>query len=232
MAYSIVMPRLGWTMEEGVFGAWLKADGERVSPGDLLFTVEGDKAIQEVETFESGILRIPPGAPQPGDVVVVGAVLGYLMQEGEDLPFAALSNPVAAAPQEAGSAMRTAAAVPAVIPAAAAANGSGALPAISPRARRVAGELGIDWTQVQGSGRTGRIVERDVRAAAQAAAAAAQAELRSAPPVRATPVAQRVAQDAGINLSAVSPTGPGGAHPAQRRGSGHPGAAGACRTCP
>ena len=66
MAYSIVMPRLGWTMEEGVFGAWLKADGERVSPGDLLFTVEGDKAIQEVETFESGILRIPPGRAAAG----------------------------------------------------------------------------------------------------------------------------------------------------------------------
>ena len=81
------------------------------------------------------------------------------------------------------------------------------MPAISPRARRVAGELGIDWTQLQGSGRTGRIVERDVRAAAQAAAA--QADTRSAAPVRATPVAQRVAQDAGINLAAVSPTGPG-----------------------
>ncbi len=207
MAYSIVMPRLGWTMEEGVFGAWLKADGERVSPGDLLFTVEGDKAIQEVETFESGILRIPPDAPQPGDVVVVGAVLGYLVQEGEELPLAAPSNQEAAAPQAADGAVSTAAmaSVPGIM-AAAAANGSGAMPAISPRARRVAAELGVDWTQLAGSGRTGRIVERDVRAAAQAAA---QADMRSAAPVRATPVAQRVAQDAGINLAAVSPTGPG-----------------------
>jgi pyruvate dehydrogenase E2 component (dihydrolipoamide acetyltransferase) len=206
MAYSIVMPRLGWTMEEGVFGAWLKADGERVSPGDLLFTVEGDKAIQEVETFESGILRIPPDAPQPGDTVVVGAVLGYLVQEGEELPFAAQSGQRAAAQQTAGGDRAT---VKESIPvqAAAADNGNGAMPAISPRARRVAGELGIDWTQLQGSGRTGRIVERDVRAAAQAVAA--QADTRSAALVRATPVAQRVAQDAGINLAAVSPTGPG-----------------------
>jgi pyruvate dehydrogenase E2 component (dihydrolipoamide acetyltransferase) len=208
MAHTIVMPRLGWTMEEGVFGAWLKADGERVAPGDLLFTVEGDKAIQEVETFESGILRIPPGAPQPGDRVIVGAVLGYLVQEGEQLPFAALQSQGAAATQDAGSVTETARPAPERAPAAAgAANGSGAMPAISPRARRVAAELGIDWTQLQGSGRTGRIVERDVRAAAQAAMA--QADTRSAAPVRATPVAQRVAQDAGINLAAVSPTGPG-----------------------
>ena len=107
MAYSIVMPRLGWTMEEGVFGAWLKADGERVSPGDLLFTVEGDKAIQEGETFDSGILRIPPDAPQPGDVVVVGAVLGYLVQEGEELPFAGPGSQGAAAPQTGGGAVGT-----------------------------------------------------------------------------------------------------------------------------
>jgi pyruvate dehydrogenase E2 component (dihydrolipoamide acetyltransferase) len=209
MAYTIVMPRLGWTMEEGVFGAWLKADGERVTPGDLLFTVEGDKAIQEVETFESGILRIPPDAPQPGDVVVVGAVLGYLVQEGEELPFAAPQSQGAAAPQGAGSVTDTEGSTPVRAQAAAvAANGSGAMPAISPRARRVAAELGIDWTQLQGSGRTGRIVERDVRAAAQAAVTQA-AEIRSAGAVRATPVAQRVAQDAGINLAAVSPTGPG-----------------------
>ena len=209
MAYSILMPRLGWTMEEGVFGAWLKADGARVSPGDLLFTVEGDKAIQEVETFESGILRIPPDAPQPGDTVVVGAVLGYLVQEGEVLPFAVPRNQGTAAPQAAGSDVSAAEAAPPGAPAAGvAANGSGAMPAISPRARRVAGELGIDWTQLQGSGRTGRIVERDVRAAA-AQAAVVQADMRSTTAVRATPVAQRVAQDAGINLAAVSPTGPG-----------------------
>ena len=63
MAYEVTMPRLGWTMEEGVFGEWLKQDGEEVKAGDLLFTVEGDKATQEVEVFESGILRLPQGAP-------------------------------------------------------------------------------------------------------------------------------------------------------------------------
>jgi pyruvate dehydrogenase E2 component (dihydrolipoamide acetyltransferase) len=79
------------------------------------------------------------------------------------------------------------------------------MPAISPRARRVAAELNVDWMRLQGSGRTGRIVERDVRAAAAVHGAAP----RATTPVRVTPVAQRVAQGAGIDLAAVSPTGPG-----------------------
>ena len=63
MAYEVTMPRLGWTMEEGVFGEWLKQDGDEVKVGDLVFTVEGDKATQEVEVFEGGILRLPANAP-------------------------------------------------------------------------------------------------------------------------------------------------------------------------
>ena len=62
MATEIRMPRLGWTMEEGTFGEWLKQDGESIKAGDFLFTVEGDKATQEVEAFDSGILRLPPNA--------------------------------------------------------------------------------------------------------------------------------------------------------------------------
>lgn len=232
MAHAILMPRLGWTMEEGVFGAWLKTDGAHVAPGDLLFTVEGDKATQEVETFERGILRIPPDAPQPGAVVPVGAVLGYLVQEGEELPFAPPAPAGRSAEEQAESrpavmgatAASLAAGLAAPTPAPGGAQRGAALPAISPRARRAAAELNVDWTQLRGSGRTGRIVERDVRAAAQnaaqlqaggaeggtAAAAAPAAEngaLRA--PARATPVAQRMAQGAGIDLSAVSPTGPG-----------------------
>ena len=150
MAYTILMPRLGWTMEEGVFGAWLKADGERVASGDLLFTVESDKATQEVETFESGILRIPPDAPRPGAVVAVGAVLGFLVQEGEQPPFAspAQSDPVAldaaAATQATGNIEATVAEsmpAPAVT---VSVNRSDTMPAISPRARRVAAELNVN----------------------------------------------------------------------------------------
>src|SRR5258705_9541509 len=87
MAVELMMPRLGWTMEEGVFVQWLKQDGEQVRPGDLLYTIEGDKASSDVESFESGILRIPPDAPAPGATLPVGALLGYIVQPGEPAPF-------------------------------------------------------------------------------------------------------------------------------------------------
>jgi pyruvate/2-oxoglutarate dehydrogenase complex dihydrolipoamide acyltransferase (E2) component len=87
MAVELLMPRLGWTMEEGVFVQWLKQDGERVQPGDLLFTIEGDKATDDIEAFDSGILRIPPGAPAPGTTISVGTLLGYLVAPGEAAPF-------------------------------------------------------------------------------------------------------------------------------------------------
>ncbi len=186
MAYTILMPRLGWTMEEGIFGSWLKADGDRIVPGDLLFTVESDKATQEVETFEAGILCIPPDAPVSGDVVAVGAVLAYLLQDGEPLPASSGSSSPAQPAQPPPE--RQTEGVPATVRG----------PAISPRARRVAAELKVDWQGLQGSGSSGRIVERDVRAA-----------FSPPSPLRATPVAQRVAQQAGLDLAAIPPTGLG-----------------------
>ena len=78
MAIEIVVPRLGWSMDEGTFVEWLKADGESVQAGDMLFVLEGEKAAQEVESFDSGILHIPAKAPQPGEIVLVSQVLGFL----------------------------------------------------------------------------------------------------------------------------------------------------------
>ena len=206
MAYEVTMPRLGWTMEEGVFGEWLKQDGDEVQAGDLLFTVEGDKATQEVEVFEAGILQLPANAPAPGDVIPVGALLGYIVQAGESLPVE--SGPAAATKSQTEHevAARGTASAP---PAAQSASGSRSLaadghgtPAISPRARRAAGELGVDWTKLRGSGRTGRIVERDVRAAAEMPAEKMV--------VDATPVARRLAAEAGIDLAGVTAGRPGG----------------------
>src|SRR5205823_5826946 len=118
----------------------------------------------EVETFETGILRIPPDSPPAGTAVPVGTLLAYVVQPGEPAPFARPERPAAPAPAMAAAPPRLATlprpAASAVAPA------RQARPSISPRARRVAVELGIAWSQLQGSGRTGRIVERDVRAAA------------------------------------------------------------------
>ncbi len=206
MAYQVTMPRLGWTMEEGVFGEWLKQDGDEVQAGDLLFTVEGDKATQEVEVFEAGILRLPANAPAPGDVIPVGALLAYILQAGESMPAeSGQAAPAESQPGQGGTAPLKAGVEPAgqksVASQRVTADGRGT-PAISPRARRVAGELGVDWTQLMGSGRTGRIVERDVRAAAETFVEPVGVEM--------SPVARRMAAEAGISAEELAAIRPGG----------------------
>ena len=163
MPHEIVMPRLGWSTEEGVLIEWLKQDGDTVRSGDVVCVIESDKAQLEVEAFEAGVLRIPADSPAPGVRVPVGTLLGYVLAPGEALPTPRPSGPLAPAPgAPSRQAPREAAAATAAVPASAARGGR---PAASPRARRVAAELRVDWRVLRGSGRTGRIVERDVRAA-------------------------------------------------------------------
>lgn len=164
MAHEIVIPRLGWSMEQGTFVGWLKRDGDAVRAGEPLFELEGEKSLQEIEALDTGVLRIPPDAPPPGSTVDVGAVIGYLAAADEPAPWlTAPTHGVADAgsrepslsptiPAQKSKAVEFAALAPVVI--------------ASPRAKRVARELGIDWTTLSGSGANGRIRERDVRAAA------------------------------------------------------------------
>jgi pyruvate dehydrogenase E2 component (dihydrolipoamide acetyltransferase) len=155
MAAAITVPRRGWSMDEGTFAGWLKHDGDRVQPGEPLFALESDKAAEEIEALDAGTLRIPPDAPRRGEMVKVGQVLAYLVSEGEAVPSSCGERqlPAAVPQRQAAEATRPAAAPPR------------RKQAISPRARRVAAELGVDWSSLQGSGRNGRIRERDVRAA-------------------------------------------------------------------
>jgi pyruvate dehydrogenase E2 component (dihydrolipoamide acetyltransferase) len=193
MATEIVMPRLGWTMEEGVLVEWLKKDGDTVKVGDLLFSVESDKALNEVESFEDGVLRIPPDSPALGSSIPVGGLLAYLLSPGEELPFA---DPHPPAPFPTVT-LRREGEQESLTNIAPTSNGAG-MPNISPRARRIAYELGVDWTQLKGSGRTGRIVERDVRAALEQ-----QAQPVISAPIEASPVARRAAQELGVDLNAL-----------------------------
>ncbi len=192
MAFELFVPRLGWDMEEGTFAGWLKKDGETVKEGEPVFLVESEKAEQEVESLESGILRIPADGPQPGDVLPVGTLIGYLVEPGEQAPSSVKS--IGAAPPMPGSAgtkadpaSTGAAAVP--TPAEKPREERAARPSISPRAKRIAKELGVDWKKVQGTGREGRIVEEDIRAAASGAAAASEA-----PPAAVGRLRKRIAQ--------------------------------------
>jgi pyruvate dehydrogenase E2 component (dihydrolipoamide acetyltransferase) len=207
VAVAITVPRRGWSMEEGKFAGWLKPDGAPVREGDLLFVLESDKAAEEVEAIDAGILRIPPDGPKIGDTVKVGQELAYLMAEGEAAPAERRGfSPGGAAegspgrvyepgdsaetesrlePRRGGgtparSSLRRPSGAPDQprpplspgledSPGATFRRPSGATgrkPAISPRARRTAAELGVDWSGLPGSGRNGRIRERDVRVAA------------------------------------------------------------------
>src|SRR2546423_7122240 len=74
-------------MTEGSLVEWIKKDGEAVRIGDVICTIEGDKAVNDVESMDSGVLRIPPDSPPPGEKVPVGTVLAYLVQAGERVPF-------------------------------------------------------------------------------------------------------------------------------------------------
>lgn len=161
MAIEITIPRLGWSMDEGTFGEWLKADGDFVEAGEAIFALENEKALQEVESVDSGILRILPEGPREGDTVTVGTLIGYLLVEGEALP----EQPIAQSQNQTVHEVTPAPSVSATTRSTTSTRI--ATPAISPRAKRLAGELGIDWTVLTGSGSTGRIRERDVRAASE-----------------------------------------------------------------
>jgi pyruvate dehydrogenase E2 component (dihydrolipoamide acetyltransferase) len=186
MAIEVVMPRLGWNMEAGTVVEWLKHDGDRVSAGEYLFLVESDKATTEVESLDSGILRIPENALRIGEELPVGTVLGYLVQEGEGIPSNGGNGSVTSG---------TAAPAPSTpVASSAAPSQRGGMPAASPRAIRIAGELGVDWTKLTGTGGGGRIVERDVRAAAEQAPPGgtglqpAETQVTNLPPLATKPV--------------------------------------------
>ena len=162
MAIEIVVPRLGWSMDEGTFVEWLKADGQQVNAGDMLFVLEGEKAAQEVESFDSGILHIPAEAPQAGETVLVSQVLGFLLEADEEPPVYIPAAPVPKSeiPSESEPARE------APVSAAASTGKPTSRQIASPRARRKAAELGVTLEGIQGTGKNGRIRERDVVAAA------------------------------------------------------------------
>jgi pyruvate dehydrogenase E2 component (dihydrolipoamide acetyltransferase) len=171
MAIEITVPRLGWSMDEGTFGEWVKADGEFVEAGDAIFTLESEKALQEVESVDSGVLRILPGGPDEGDTVTVGRRLAWLLADGEDIPDETTrsDDTTAGARSSEDDDCESVGLSSCLENSLKSKRGLGRV-AISPRAKRLALELGIDWIGLTGSGQTGRIRECDIRAAARAAA--------------------------------------------------------------
>jgi pyruvate dehydrogenase E2 component (dihydrolipoamide acetyltransferase) len=191
MATLISMPRLSPTMEEGVVAKWLKQEGDKVSPGDIVAEVETDKANMDFPLEDEGyLLKL---LATPGQTVKLGAPVAVLGKKGEDI--SALLKELTTGPGEAKpAAAPVKAPEPAPAPAApvappkAAAPVAQAAPAVqaapassatgrifaSPLARRLASEAGIDLRAIKGSGPGGRIVKRDVESAPKQSIVVAQ----------------------------------------------------------
>jgi len=179
MAISVVMPALEMAQETGKLVSWKKKSGEQVKKGEMLLEVETDKAVVEIEAASDGILG--GVTAKEGDVVPVGQTIAWLLKPGEQPPTNVAAAQTGRKMDSAPAAAAAAAAPVAPEPASAA----GAK--ISPKARRLAREHGVDIAKLRGSGPGGEILAEDIMkasasAAAPAAPAAATARPTSAPP--------------------------------------------------
>ncbi|MDI3542534.1 MAG: hypothetical protein PWP57_137, partial [Candidatus Atribacteria bacterium] len=154
MAKKVIMPKLGLTMEEGVINKWLVKEGDRVSRGDVLFEVATDKVNMEVESPAEGVvLKIlyPEGATVP-----ITEAVAYIGKEGEEIPKeekkpeekVETKEELKIEQEKKREEVSPSLEVERI--------------RVSPLARRLAEEHGIDLSQIQGSGPGGRIVKEDV----------------------------------------------------------------------
>jgi pyruvate dehydrogenase E2 component (dihydrolipoyllysine-residue acetyltransferase) len=180
MAEAIYLPKVGMTMEEGTLTKWVLPDEGLVKRGQVVFEMETEKVQMEIEAEHEGSLKqlVPEGAVlKPGDVV------GCILAVGEEVPQALLDRvaaqagavPGAGSQSEAAALQATEPAPPAAAPPSRSAPPPPGPVRISPIARRLADENGIDVSTLMGSGPAGRVVERDVQMAIEAKAASVPA---------------------------------------------------------
>ena len=219
--FEIFMPALSSTMTEGKIVEWLKQPGDRVERGESVLVVESDKADMDVESFEAGFLGavlLPAGGTAP-----VGETIGLVVETEAELAELKANGPAvqpaaqAPAPTPAPAAEAPAAPAPAPVPAAApAAVAPVAAPAVSsnggrvvasPRAKKLAQQLGVKLEGLVGSGPHGRLIAADIeRAAGRTPSAPAAVQAGSAPAAAsaaATPAAQP------LPAAVIPPVAPG-----------------------
>ena len=197
MPIEIKMPALSPTMEEGTLAKWLVKPGDEIRSGDIMAEIETDKATMEFEAVDEGTL-VSIAVEEGTENVSVGTVIAVLAEEGED------ADAAAAAP------------TPAPAPAAPPSNDG---PAATPTARKLAEASGIDLNTITGTGPNGKITKDDVEAAGgtsapaptlSPAAAPAAAPTASGERIVASPLAKRIAEQKGIDLSTITGSGPNG----------------------
>ncbi|MCH2395455.1 pyruvate dehydrogenase complex dihydrolipoamide acetyltransferase [Oceanibaculum sp.] len=184
MPIKVLMPALSPTMTEGTLAKWLKKEGDTVASGDVIAEIETDKATMEVESADEGVLGkivVPEGT----EGVPVNELIGWLLEEGEDASAIEGAGDAKPAPKQEAPKQEAKAEAPkeqpkpeAAKPAAGGDKGDRIF--VSPLARRMAEQAGLDLASLSGSGPNGRIVKADIEAAlskggAKAPAAAPQA---------------------------------------------------------
>jgi pyruvate dehydrogenase E2 component (dihydrolipoamide acetyltransferase) len=173
MAISVVMPALELTQETGKLVSWLKHDGDQVAKGEPLLEVETDKAVVEVEAPAEGILAGIKALP--GAVIPVGEIIAWIVSPGESAPSRSASGNSGSTPA------RTTSQQSQLVSSASTQSPRDSAPQISPKARRLAKEQGIDIKRLTGSGPGGEILASDIAAAAKS---------QSTPPV--APAAEKL----------------------------------------
>ena len=201
MAHSIVMPALEMAQETGKLLAWRKKEGEAIAKGEPLLDVETDKAVVEIEAPADGVLAGVKA--HAGAVIPVGQTIAWIVAPGE-------TPPVEESAATSGRRMDAAPAAAAFAAASAAAASATTAPAanvrVSPKARRLAKESGVDLSLVRGTGLEGEISADDVRAFIESggsAATAAVAAPRSETPQAALPSSGQEARATG-SLSQIA----------------------------
>ncbi|MEY2413463.1 MAG: hypothetical protein QOD84_2069 [Acidobacteriaceae bacterium] len=159
MPVSIVMPALEMGQETGKLVSWRKKDGEQVKKGEPLLEVETDKAVLEVEATAEGILA--GIRAKEGDVIPVGQTIAWILAAGEKLPDDSRSL-------QAKSGTIPATSTPSAGSSTAPAANTSIAGSISPKARRLAKEHGVDIAKLQGSGAKGEILTSDIERAVNA----------------------------------------------------------------
>jgi len=200
MPINVLMPALSPTMTEGKLARWLKKEGDAVKSGQVLCEIETDKATMEVEAVDEGTLgKILVAGGTEG--VKVNTPIAVILEEGESAASAA-APAAAPAPVVAAPAASPSTAAPASKPVAAPAADAGRV-FVSPLARRMAEQAGLDISAIRGSGPNGRIVKADI----DAARAGTKAVARPAAPA-AAPAAASVPAPAAVSAAALAAIGP------------------------
>ena len=166
MAISVVMPALEMAQETGKLISWLKKEGDAVAKGEPLLEIETDKAVMEIESPGEGILAGVKA--QPGADVPVGQTIAWIVRPGETPPADEVQP-------TSGRKTSAVAASTAAVPVAPASQPVTDI-RISPKARRLATERGVDLGQVKGSGAGGEILASDILAAAESKGGAPAAD--------------------------------------------------------